>query len=340
MSMDGENLALLEPRVGAEAFAADVLHGLSQTPKTIPSMYFYDEKGSRLFEQITALDEYYLTRCEREILPDCAEHLASLLIDQPFRLIELGAGDGGKTEVLLQCFLAHRLEFDYWPTDICDAAVARLTRGLECKWPSLALRIHGIVAEHADVLSLLKGQGDKRNLVLFLGSSIGNFDPPAAGKLLHDLRGSLNEGDFLLIGFDLMKDISLLAPAYNDESGVTREFNFNLLDRINRELEGDFHRRRFLHYAPYNPQQGCMESWLISRRDQHVRIGALGRVFPLQAWEGIRVERSYKYSLAQVDELASAGGFLVRRHFFDRRRYFLDSLWEVAARPDTRRRPR
>ena len=131
------------------------------------------------------------------------------------------------------------------------------------------------------------------------------------------------------MGFDLKKDLSILLPAYNDSQGVTREFNFNLLDRINRELGADFDRNRFMHHCLYNARQGCMESWLLSRKDQAVRIDALERVFWFQAWEGVRVERSYKYSAAEIEELVAEVGFAVRRHFFDRRRYFLDSLWQV-----------
>jgi dimethylhistidine N-methyltransferase len=313
-----------------DAFAADVLRGLSQTPKTIPSTYFYDKRGSRLFERITELDEYYLTRCEVEALQACAGHLVSVLQEQqPFRLIELGAGDGRKTETLLWYFLARRLQFDYVPIDICRHAVRRLTHSLRCKLPAFARHIHGIVAEHSDALSLLVGQNVQRNVVFFLGSSIGNCDPPATRRFLQDLRVSLHEGDYALLGFDLKKDLSALLPAYNDSQGVTREFNLNLLDRINRELGGDFDRNRFMHYSPYNAQEGCMESWLVSREDQQVRVDALGRVFSFRAWEGIRVERSYKYGVAEVEDLAAEAGFAIRQHFFDRRRYFLDSLWQV-----------
>ena len=165
------------------------------------------------------------------------------------------------------------------PIDICPQAVASLTQSLRCRLPAVADRVYAVVGEHAEAMSLLRGRSDKRNLVLFLGSSIGNFDPPATAKLLRDLHQSLNDGDYLLIGFDRKKDVSVVWSAYNDAQGVTREFNFNLLDRINRELGGEFRRQRFLHYAPYNARRGCMESWLISREDQRVRIAALDREF-------------------------------------------------------------
>jgi len=335
MSVADQTLAVPGLRFGADAFAADVLRGLSRTPKAIPPMYFYDERGSRLFGQITEQDEYYLTRCEAEILQTCVGDLASFLRRGAFRLIELGAGDGTKTETLLGYFLTHALEFDYFPIDICQQAVTNLTHSIRRKLPRLVRHVHGITAEYAGGVSLFGGQRDRRNVVLFLGSSIGNFDPPATRKFLRDLHASLNEGDYLLIGFDLKKDVAVLSAAHNDRQGITREFNFNLLDRINRELGGDFDRNRFMHYSPYNAQRGCMESWLVSREDQQVRIDALDRAFLFRAWEGIRVERSYKYSVADVDDLAAGTGYTVRQHFVDRRGYFLDSLWELPdpARP-------
>jgi uncharacterized SAM-dependent methyltransferase len=165
--------------------------------------------------------------------------------------------------------------------------------------------------------------------VLFLGSSIGNFGHRQARRFLRGLRRSLKAGDFALIGFDLKKDLGTLQRAYDDAAGVTREFNLNLLDRINRELGGRFDRRRFDHHAAYNLRLGCMESWLVSRERQRVRVSGLERAFEFLAWEGIRVERSYKYDLEQIESLADAGGFRVCRHFFDSRRQFVDSLWEA-----------
>jgi uncharacterized SAM-dependent methyltransferase len=185
------------------------------------------------------------------------------------------------------------------------------------------------VADYFEGLALLRAQQAERNLVLFLGSSIGNLSHHEAAGFLKRLRRSLNEGDHALIGFDLKKDLRLLQLAYDDPAGVTREFNLNLLDRINRELGGRFDRRRFRHHAVYNATDGCMESWLMSVEAQEVWIGELGRTFAFDAWEGIHVERSCKYNLTQIAALADAAGFRVERHFFDRRRYFADSLWQA-----------
>jgi uncharacterized SAM-dependent methyltransferase len=166
-------------------------------------------------------------------------------------------------------------------------------------------------------------------LVLFLGSNIGNLQPREARHLLRCMRRSLAPGDRLLIGFDLKKDPSLLVSAYNDEQGVTREFNFNLLERINRELGGDFDRAKFRHYGPYNVALGRMESWLVSLVDQRVAVGELGRTFTFARGEGIHVECSYKYSLEQIERMAGASGFRTCQNLFDRRGWFVDSLWEA-----------
>lgn len=317
-------------RPATDALALDVLEGLSRSPKSIPSMHLYDARGSELFRRITELEEYYPTRCEREILETCAEQIAATVSDEPFRLVELGAGDGQKTEVLLRQFLRDDLRFEYAPADICPDAISGLAESLRQRLPALR-RVDGLVADYDDALALLRRRKVRRNFVLLLGSNIGNFDDGEARRLLHNIRRALCPGDHVMIGFDLKKDIGTLVRAYNDARGVTREFNLNLLDRINRELGGEFDRRRFMHYSPYNVREGRIESWLVSLERQEVRIAALDRAFCFQAWEGIFIECSYKYDVAQVEELAAASGFVVRRHFFDRRRWFLDSLWQAAA---------
>lgn len=311
-----------------EAFARDVRRGLSRRPKSLSSAWFYDDRGSELFEQITQLEEYYLTRCEREILERYASEIAISLRGEPFRILEIGAGDGHKTEILLREFLAQGLEFEYVPIDICHRSiidlVAKLRRSI---YGSFAVR--GIVADYHDALGVMRSHLPMRNFVLFLGSSIGNFDHASARRFLRDLRRSLKPGDQALLGFDLKKDPSILQRAYDDSAGVTREFNLNLLDRINRELSGQFDRRRFLHHATYNAAQSCMESWLVSRERHSVPIGALESSFAFAAWEAIRVERSYKYDSQLIASLATATGFSVTQQFRDCQCRFLDSLWMV-----------
>jgi L-histidine Nalpha-methyltransferase len=330
--MQSGSVLLEAPRAGssAEDFAHNVQAGLSRPQKSLSSAYFYDARGSQLFQQITRQPEYYLTRCEREILEQHSGDIARCLAGRPCRVVEIGAGDGHKTEILLQKLLDLELVEEYAPIDICRQAIVELTSNLRRKLSAPKMRLRGIVAEYFDAFPLLRQKPNVRNLVLFLGSSIGNFGPRGARRLLRGLQRSLSPGDLIVIGFDLKKDIDLLRQAYDDAAGVTREFNFNLLDRINGELGGQFERTRFLHHAAYNLRLGCMESWLVSNRRQRVPIASLPMTATFEPWEGVRVERSYKYDLDQIEDLGSTTGWQVKEHFFDRRGYFADSVWIVA----------
>jgi dimethylhistidine N-methyltransferase len=314
-------------RPAASAFARDVFRGLSRSPKSLPSMYFYDAEGSRLFQRITELEEYYLTRCEAQILDSHAAEIVAAVLPGPLRLVELGAGDGRKTEILLRRLLDAGLCFEYVPIDICRQSVLDLAASFQGRFDG-SLRMRGIVAEYFDGLASLRWASRRPNLVLFLGSSVGNFSHAEARQFFRRLRESLRPGDFVLVGFDLKKDLEILRRAYNDAAGVTRLFNLNLLARINRELGGEFDRRRFAHYGPYSFREECMESWLVSLENQEVPIHALGRSFSFRAWEGVHVECSHKYDLAQIESFASTAGFRVQKHFFDCRRWFADSLWQ------------
>ncbi len=315
------------PQPPTSTFARDVVEGLAKTPKAIPSKHFYDARGSALFQRITQVPEYYLTRSELEILETHGQRIVTEFGSVPLRIIELGVGDGHKTAVLLRRLLDSNTDFEFAPIDICPEAIDTATESLCRQLPELASRIHGIAAEYLDGLAALGAHNGRRNIVLFLGSNIGNLSHPEARRFLRRVASTLMPGDLLLVGFDLKKDVTVLEQAYNDANGVTREFNFNLLDRINRELGGTFARDRFEHYAPYNPRTGCMESWLVSRTRQSVRLRTVDRQFEFDPWEGILVERSHKYNLDDIESLAASSGFLVGDHFLDRRRYFADSLW-------------
>lgn len=323
----------LEPAVDrpiGNQFAEDVLRGLSRKPKALSSKYFYDARGSRLFQQITRQPEYYLTRCELEVLNRHRGQLAELLEGESFRLVELGVGDGHKTEVLLGELLDRALEFEFVPVDICRESLMQLTARLEQQLAGLPLSIRALRAEYWDALEELNGETQSRNVVMFLGSNIGNFTPVEAEDFLCQLHKSLRPGDLALIGFDLKKDLHSMIRAYNDAAGVTRQFNLNLLSRINRELDADFLPGRFAHHGFYNPAAGRMESWLLATEAHAVKIGKLDRVFQFDAWEGIHVENSQKFTLGEIDYLAKTCGFVVERHFLDSRRWFADSLWRVA----------
>jgi dimethylhistidine N-methyltransferase len=305
-----------------------VLRGLSRSPKRLPCKYFYDQTGSELFQQITQTEEYYLTQCELDILRSHCDHLRQWVGPGPLRLVELGVGDGQKTELLLDCFLDGGLDFRFVPIDICGEAIDELVQSLGRKYAA-DLRVGGLVGDYFDGLDWLHRQDDVPNLVLFLGSSIGNLSPRQTRRFLRRLRASLNPGDHVLIGFDLKKDVALLHQAYNDAAGVTERFNLNLLTRINRELGGNFDLAGFYHHGYYSPRFGRMESWLISTAPQQVHLRRLDRTIAIHAWEGIHMENSYKYDLAEIENAAVAAGFSVRQHLFDSRRYFVDSLWRA-----------
>jgi L-histidine Nalpha-methyltransferase len=313
-----------------ETFARDVLEGLTQTPKSLPCKYFYDEKGSRLFRQITELPEYYLTRCEFEILQNHRQELSAHLAGGPFNLVELGAGDGRKTRVLLEQFLDDGLNFRYVPIDICEAAVRNLIGNLKQCYAHLPCE--GLTAEYFEGLRWLSERKEQRNLVLFLGSNIGNFDQAGMQVFLRHVREALNEGDLLLIGFDLIKDIPLIEKAYNDSQGITARFNLNLLQRINRDLGGNFRTDRFRFYSHFDRLSEAVESYLISVRKQAVEIEQLNRSFFFEDGEPIHTERSQKYLEPQVGRLARETGFTVIRQMKDQRSYFLDSLWEAGGK--------
>jgi len=306
---------------------SDVLKGLSATPKCLPSKYFYDDEGSRLFQKIMALPEYYLTRAEIEILNRYREDIAQCVANQPFTLIELGAGDGTKTSILIESILKVQPHCRYVPIDISTHAIELLTQSLAKQFPTLP--VQGIADEYARALGHLHTLTPQRKVVLFLGSNIGNFTKQQARTFLKTVRRKLQPGDWLLIGFDLKKDIPTLIRAYSDTAGVTREFNFNLLRRLNRELQATFDLSTFEHYATYNPILGAMESYLVSKKAQTVCIKAAGRTITFDAFEPIHTEYSFKYSEREVENFATTAGFESVKNFYDQKRQFVDALWRA-----------
>jgi dimethylhistidine N-methyltransferase len=310
-----------------DAFALDVLVGLSESPKWLPSKYLYDDRGSELFYRITQLPEYYVTGCELEIIQRDGRAMVSHLGDRPFNLVELGAGYGSKTIALLKQFLEMDLDFHYVPIDISELAMARLVNDIREQLPDV--RTEGLVSDYFNGLKWLNNRYSRQNFVIFLGSSIGNFLRAEARQFLRNVWNCLNHNDLTLTGFDLKKDIELLLLAYNDSQGITSEFNLNYLERINRELGGQFDISRFRHYGTYDVFAGGMKSYLVSLEPQTVFIESIGRSFTFEAWEPIHIENSYKYLKAEIDELAHLTGFEVKRHYIDSREYFIDSVWKV-----------
>lgn len=312
-------------QVANSQFAKDILAGLTAKPKRLSSKYFYDTAGDKLFQDIMRMPEYYLTDCEYEILETYRAQLLELIGTEPFNLIELGAGDGLKTKVLLQHFLEAETDFTYLPVDISQNALDKLQQDLHNRWPQLS--VQGLQGDYFEVLKALSLKNEVRKVVLFLGSNIGNFEPLQALRFLQELKNSLSTGDLLLIGADLKKDPSVILNAYNDPAGITAAFNLNLLRRINRELHANFDLPQFKHWETYDPQSGATRSYLVSKQAQEVQLKALQETIHFEAWEAISVELSQKYSLSEVEKLAAEAGFQVVQHFFDKQHYFLDSLW-------------
>jgi L-histidine Nalpha-methyltransferase len=313
-------------RLHGDAFLADVQAGLARRPRALPSKYFYDDRGSRLFQWISRLPDYYLTRVEREILDRHGGAIVAPLCGRPCTVVDLGAGDGHKTLRLLRRLARAGTGVAYAPVDLSPAALEEAAGRVRARLPGLPVR--PVRATYASALRQLAGlpQADPR-LVLFLGSSIGNFEHAAARATLRELRRALRPGDHLLVGFDLVKPLPLLRRAYDDPPGVTRAFNLNLLARINRELGADFDLSAFRHVATWDPVRPAMESWLESTRSQVVRLA--GRRYRFAPGERIHTEISCKYSDAQVTAFGADAGFTEVGRFSDPDRWFADALWRV-----------
>lgn len=308
-----------------DAFAAAVKEGLSADPKCLPTRYIYDEQGSALFEQIMQLPEYYLTRTEEAILKEYAPAIIGQVGKGPVNVVELGAGNGEKTLLLLKELKRMHIDYRFYPIDISPDALEKLERTLRKSIPDCEM--HPLVMEYRDGLKWLHGQNDHRVLALFLGSNIGNFGPEGRAVFLQGLKDSMNPGDMLLIGFDRKKDYRVIQRAYDDPAGITRAFTLNVLHRINRELGANFNMDKFGFYGTYNPVLGANEAFLYSREDQKVLISHLGESFRFGAWEPVHAEYSFKFNQLEIEALATNAGFGIVSHFTDIRQYFTDSLW-------------
>jgi L-histidine N-alpha-methyltransferase len=326
-----------------QQFANDVTVCLSSKRKYLSPKYLYDEVGSQLFEEICLQPEYYITKVEASLLKDHVSVISNLMSSN-IKIIELGSGNSSKTAVLLSYLSSQNKRISYFPIDISSKILTQSELKLKSQFPDADIKgirsdyNAGIEMAAAECMaSELKKKKKKNNnnhndkhnpnhmssknsptkLILFLGSSIGNFEVMEAINLLRSIRQILSTKDFLLVGFDLQKDESTLNAAYNDKAGVTAKFNLNLLSRINRELGGNFDLGKFEHYAFYNRDQHRIEMHLVSRIDQAVHIGALGKTFTLIKGERIHTENSYKFSLSQITALAQDSGFKIESSFTD-----------------------
>ncbi len=304
-------------------FGAEVLKGLGTRPRTLSPWLFYDERGSALFEQITDLPEYYLTRTERAIFAAHAREIVTAAAGgRELAVLELGAGTGSKTGLLLRAAVESQGGVDYYPIDVSASALAEAGH-LEST--VAGVRVHPRVADYTEGMGGLDADG-RRKLVLYIGSSIGNFQPAAAAALLRSVRRELAPSDCLLLGVDLVKDLSVLLPAYNDAAGVTAAFNKNVLARLNRELGANFALDQWTHQARWNARESRIEMHLRSTRAQSVSIPALDLAPRFDAGEEIHTENSYKFTPERVRALLADSGFAEQRVWTDEHGWFAVTL--------------
>ena len=327
------------PAAGARLdahIAAVVRAGLTTSPKRLPPWLFYDAAGSRLFDAITELPEYYLTRMERSIL---AAHAAEIIAPAPahpahemkLRITELGAGSADKTRLLLQAAVARQGTVSYEPLDVSASALRAARERIEREFPAVrvAPRVVDYTCGNGNGLDLDPLSSGERRLVLYIGSSIGNFEYENAMRILRRVRAALKPGDGLLLGVDLVKDEATLLAAYDDAAGVTAAFNKNILARLNRELCANFEVESFAHRAIWNSAESRIEMHLESRRSQRVRLPALDLEVTFAQGETIHTENSYKYARGQAETMLVAAGFKAEQCWMDERGWFAVCLGEV-----------
>ena len=313
----------LEPDFAAAALGKDAREGLTATPRTLPPKWLYDKRGSELFEQITLLPEYYPTRTERHILERYSGEIVAACSGRS--LVELGSGSSIKTRILLDAMIANGQLQEFVMLDVSDAALLEAGHSLTRHYPDL--RIHAMVADFEHQLGLLP-PADGR-LVLFLGSTIGNFEPAARSAFLRELRAALDPGDQFLLGADLIKPESVLVPAYDDSQGVTAAFNLNVLHVLNRELGANFVLDDFGHRAVWDADQEWIEMRLRALRSQRVRIAALDLDIDIESGEEIRTEISAKFSRETLSQQVESAGFLAQGWWTDDMSQFSVSLWQA-----------
>ncbi len=311
------------------SFATDVLYGLTQSPKAISSKYFYDKEGDKIFQEIMAMPEYYLTRAELEIFSQQSNEIIKAMkaSEKEFNLVEFGAGDGYKTKLLLKQLLDQSVEFTYYPVDISQNILNELEGNLKDEFPQL--KVSTMNLDYFQALETLSTLNSNKTITLFLGSNIGNFHSEEAASFLKAFKKQSKQGDMLLLGVDLKKDPRIITKAYADPHGITAAFNMNLLTRMNKELDANFDLQHFAHHTFYEPMSGEVVSYLVSLIKQRIHFGALDKSFSFEAYEIIHTEISKKYSLVELEWMAQRLGFSITSHFTDDKDYFVDSLWEI-----------
>jgi L-histidine Nalpha-methyltransferase len=309
------------PEIASSPVAIEVLNGLTERPKTLSPWLFYDQKGSQLFEEITELPEYYVTRTERQILAEHAEEIVTAAAGgRDLSMIELGAGTATKTGLLLNAAVGLQGSVVYYPIDVSESALEEARTRLEAELPEVI--VEPIVADYTEGMRQNSAAHSGRKLVLYIGSSIGNFSPADALEVLRGVRAQLLPGDSLLLGTDMVKGVDTLLAAYDDAAGVTASFNKNILVRINRELDANFNPNLFCHRARWNEHHSRIEMHLESLLAQKIVLRALDTELRFAPGETIHTENSYKFTDERVVALLTRAGFKLRQQWSDPNHWF------------------
>lgn len=309
------------------AFHKEVIEGLTAFPKYLSSKYIYDKKGDKLFQDIMAMPTYYLTDSEYEIFETHNESIAQAFTStKGFDLIELGAGDGQKTKVLLKHIMDRGDTFAYLPIDISQNVLDGLKQSLDKEMPEVIVKPQQ--GTYFEVLEDVATYNSRKKVIMVLGSNIGNLLHPQAIDFLTNIQNAMTTDDLLYMGFDQKKNPQTILDAYNDQEGITAAFNKNLLSRINNEMEGDFNPDNFKHWEVYDPETGTAKSYLVSTKDQSVSIKALDLKVDFTAWETIHTEISQKYDDTIVEWLASESGLEIINEFSDSKEYYKNYLFK------------
>lgn len=303
----------------------EVYQGLNLEQKKISSKFFYDEIGGEIFQKITELPEYYLTRVEYSILEDFCENLERLFSRKKMAMVELGSGASEKSMLLVKAFQEYFNEFYFCPLDVDKHRLMELKENILRMFPNLMIR--PLVGDFFKTLDCAFEEIDMPKMITFLGSSIGNFDLKTATSLLKNVKDSMHKEDFFLVGFDMVKDEKILNRAYNDSSGLTRSFNLNLLERFNRECQCDFEIDSFEHMEFFNKEKSAMESYLVSLKDQTVHFPKLNKKIQFKKGERIHTEYSFKYTDEMIRNLATTSGLAIKEIFTDEKKYFSSVLF-------------
>ncbi len=311
-----------------DKFSTDILKGLTQKKKYLPSKYFIDEHSFDLYYKIAELSESYIARSERDILLNNRVNIINLLGSEPFNFIELGPGDLHKTQILMKEFFVRLIEFNYIPVDISMHCLKQVEFYLKKPFPKQT--IYCLLTDYYKGLPLTELPEQRKNICFLLGSIIGDLLKQDGIKFLSSIKNDLKKNDYFIIGFDLKKDIHQLLNAFNDSLGLYAQYNKSILRRINSVFSGNFQISAFKHYATYNVHSNAVECYLISNKQQTVYLEELNTEIKFEKWEPILTQVSQKYSIDDIEEMAEKSGYSVKKHFFDSKNYFVDSVWEVA----------